>query len=88
MTVLDARLARRIIDNLGSAGQPPEYGVQYFTVGLDPYLDGFETTIYRRSSEMAVLPSSWLLASTVVERLIFFIQCEIWLGNRTLPSHT
>jgi hypothetical protein len=39
MTVLDAKLARRIIDNLGSAGQPPEYGVQHFTVGLDPYLD-------------------------------------------------
>lgn len=36
---IDPKLARRIIDNLGGSGQPPEFGVQHFTVGLDPYLD-------------------------------------------------
>lgn len=34
----DRLAARQIINDLGSSGQPPEFGVQYFTVGLDPYL--------------------------------------------------
>jgi hypothetical protein len=38
MTDLDRHTARTIINQLGSSGQPPEFGVRYFTVGLDPYL--------------------------------------------------
>lgn len=30
--------ARMIIENVGNSGTPPEWGVQFFTVGLDPYL--------------------------------------------------
>lgn len=32
------RLAKAIISRLGGTGTPPEFGVEYFTVGLDPYL--------------------------------------------------
>lgn len=39
MNTLSSRKAMRVIQQLGGPGQPPEYGVQYFTVGLDPYLD-------------------------------------------------
>ena len=42
MNELDQRTARRIIEQLGGSGQPPEFGVQYFSVGLDPYLDVIE----------------------------------------------
>lgn len=38
MNVLDSVSARRIIQELGSSGQPPESGLQHFTVGLDKYL--------------------------------------------------
>ena len=39
MTALDWQRARSIIQQLGSSGQPPEFGVQYFSVGLDDYLN-------------------------------------------------
>jgi len=39
MNKLDASIARRIIDQVGGAGQPPTYGTQFFSVGLDTYLD-------------------------------------------------
>lgn len=39
MTDLTRRQARQIIEQLGSSGQPPEFGVNHFSVGLDPYLD-------------------------------------------------
>jgi hypothetical protein len=35
---LSRRLARTIIERVGGPGQPPEYGFQFFTAGLDPYL--------------------------------------------------
>lgn len=35
---LSVDVARRIIDRVGGSGQPPEYGFQYFTAGLEPYL--------------------------------------------------
>ncbi len=38
MNELRPDIARRIIDVLGANGIPPEYGFQYFTVGLEPYL--------------------------------------------------
>jgi hypothetical protein len=38
MKDLDSRIARAIIDVVGSSGVPPEYGFQFFTVGLEPYL--------------------------------------------------
>ena len=38
MNDLNPHTAKRIIEQLGSSGQPPEYGVQYFSAGLDPYL--------------------------------------------------
>lgn len=38
MIDLSPEIARRIIDRVGGPGQPPEYGFQFFTAGLDPYL--------------------------------------------------
>jgi hypothetical protein len=38
VSISDRQLARRIIEQLGSSGQPPEFGVQYFSAGIDPYL--------------------------------------------------
>lgn len=35
---LDKKNARRIIDQLGGAGQPPSYGIEFFSVGLEEYL--------------------------------------------------
>jgi hypothetical protein len=40
---LDPSLAKKIVTILGSSGTPPEFGVQYFTVGLDRYLKALET---------------------------------------------
>ncbi|MGD0818828.1 MAG: BREX system ATP-binding domain-containing protein [Methanomassiliicoccales archaeon] len=37
-TELSQVVARRIIETLGNSGTPPEYGFQYFTEGIDPYL--------------------------------------------------
>jgi len=39
---LKPEIARRIIETLASSGTPPEYGFQYFTVGLDDYLSVIE----------------------------------------------
>ncbi|GIX45974.1 MAG: ATP-binding protein [Candidatus Tectimicrobiota bacterium] len=39
---LPREVARRIIDTVGGSGTPPEYGFQYFTVGLDDYLQVLE----------------------------------------------
>lgn len=38
MNELSPDIARSIIDRIGSNGIPPEYGFQFFTAGLDPYL--------------------------------------------------
>ena len=38
MNELSPDIARNIIDRIGSNGTPPEYGFQFFTAGLDPYL--------------------------------------------------
>jgi len=35
---VDRQLARAIVNKLGSTGTPPEFGIEHFTVGLDPYL--------------------------------------------------
>lgn len=43
MIQIDPELARRIIEHVASSGQPPEYGLQYFTSGLEPYLSVLET---------------------------------------------
>ncbi len=39
MTDISPILARRIIETVGSTGTPPEWGFQYFTAGIEPYLD-------------------------------------------------
>ncbi len=39
----DKKLARQIIERVGSSGQPPEEGLNYFSVGLDPYLSIIDT---------------------------------------------
>lgn len=39
MNQLDRSCARRIIETVGSFGTPPEWGFQYFTVGLEEYLE-------------------------------------------------
>jgi len=35
---VDRQLARAIVNKLGSTGTPPEFGIEHFTVGLEPYL--------------------------------------------------
>jgi hypothetical protein len=35
---LDPRLAKAIIHKLGSFGTPPEFGIEYFSVGVEQYL--------------------------------------------------
>ena len=42
MDDLTKRVARQIIDRVGGPGQPPDYGFQYFSAGLDPYLGVIE----------------------------------------------
>ena len=37
--LISPNIARKIIEIVGSQGTPPEYGFQYFTAGLDIYLD-------------------------------------------------
>jgi len=37
--MLDSSTARKIIEIVGGQGNPPEYGFQYFTAGLDIYLN-------------------------------------------------
>ncbi len=39
MNEIDQNIARHIIDTVGANGIPPEHGFQFFTAGLDPYLD-------------------------------------------------
>jgi hypothetical protein len=39
MQDLTREQARRVIDRVGGDGQPPEYGFQFFTAGLDAYCD-------------------------------------------------
>ena len=38
MNELRSDIARRIIETVGANGIPPEYGFQFFTAGLEPYL--------------------------------------------------
>src|SRR5262249_15228528 len=39
---LTKQVARQIIDRVGGPGQPPDYGFQYFSAGLGPYLGVIE----------------------------------------------
>jgi len=39
---IDPILAKAIIHKLGSFGTPPEFGIEYFSVGLEPYLKVME----------------------------------------------
>lgn len=43
MNQLTQPIARKIIERVGGPGQPPEWGLQYFTAGLDPYLSIIDT---------------------------------------------
>jgi hypothetical protein len=36
---IDQKLAKAIIHKLGSFGTPPEFGIEYFSVGVEPYLE-------------------------------------------------
>jgi len=42
MKNIESITARRIIEVVGSSGQPPEWGLNYFTSGLDDYLSVLE----------------------------------------------
>src|SRR5512143_1947691 len=42
MVKMDRQLARAIVNKLGSTGTPPEFGIEHFTVGLEPYLKVIE----------------------------------------------
>lgn len=39
---MESNIARKIIEVVGGQGNPPEYGFQYFTAGLDIYLNTIE----------------------------------------------
>jgi hypothetical protein len=39
---VDRQLARAIVNKLGSTGTPPEFGIEHFTVGLEPYVKVLE----------------------------------------------
>lgn len=47
MTQLDPMVARRIIEQVASTGQPPQVGLEYFTSGLDPYLSVLENDYFK-----------------------------------------
>ena len=42
MSKLSTFAARRIIETVGSSGTPPQWGFQYFTAGIEPYLTVLE----------------------------------------------
>jgi hypothetical protein len=42
MNQIDQKLAKAIIHKVGSFGTPPEFGIEYFSVGLEPYLTVIE----------------------------------------------
>lgn len=42
MNTLDPIVSRHILERVGGPGEPPEYGFQFFTVGLDAYLSVIE----------------------------------------------
>lgn len=44
---LTRRQARKVIEVVGSAGQPPEWGFQFFSAGLDPYLKVLEEDYFK-----------------------------------------
>ena len=45
--ILDSNTARKIIEIVGGQGNPPEYGFQYFTVGVDIYLNTIEEEYFK-----------------------------------------
>ncbi len=46
MNRINRVIARRIIDKLGGYGTPPECGIEYFSVGLEPYLQVIENEYF------------------------------------------
>ncbi|MGQ9817231.1 MAG: BREX system ATP-binding domain-containing protein [bacterium] len=46
MGMINQAIARRIIDKLGGYGTPPEFGIEYFSVGLEPYLKVLENDYF------------------------------------------
>jgi hypothetical protein len=42
MKQIDKRLAKAMIHKLGSFGTPPEFGIEHFSVGVEPYLTVIE----------------------------------------------
>ncbi|MCX7013843.1 MAG: DUF2791 family P-loop domain-containing protein [Candidatus Sumerlaeota bacterium] len=46
MADLTQIIARRIVESVGQSGTPPESGFQYFTAGLEPYLNCLETDYF------------------------------------------
>jgi len=45
--MLDSNIAREIIEIVGGQGNPPEYGFQFFTAGLDIYLNTIDEEYLR-----------------------------------------
>ncbi len=43
MSDINPLVARRIIEQVSGTGQPPEFGLEFFTSGLDPYLSVLDT---------------------------------------------
>jgi hypothetical protein len=45
--MIDKVLARQVIESVGSSGTPPETGLKYFSVGLEPYLNAIRDEYLR-----------------------------------------
>jgi hypothetical protein len=80
MSELTQLIARRIIDRVGGSGQPPEYGIEYFSAGLDPYLDVIDAEYL---STLISQGGSTFKASTVVGRRTSSMPCVTARGSTT-----
>jgi hypothetical protein len=82
-TEIDQLIARRIIDSVGSSGIPPEYGFQYFTVGLDELTevidrDYFQQLIKAGGSSFKLIVGTFGTGKT---HLLYILRELAWKNN-------
>lgn len=80
---LSQKLARRIIERVGSTGQPPEEGLQYFSVGLEKYIDVinqeyFENFIKDGGTNFKMVVGSYGGGKT---HFLYSLRYEAWKRN-------
>ena len=51
---IDQTLARIMINTIGGYGTPPEFGIEYYTVGLEPYLKVLEDDYFNFSGRQSI----------------------------------